>query len=358
MPRTLRALSPFSLLLTAVSLLEPRACAQDGPPAPSAQQQSLLRLVGDWDVEATIFDQGKPIGKLQMQEHIESVCGGLFVLSRLDAEMSGQKIQRYAFTGWNATTNHIEGIEVDSMGGSHATTLGDVNLTTGGITWKLTSQTPQGPASTESTLTFDGPDARTEWIHAKAKDGERVPQTKLRSTRRKAGKDTPSTAANAAANPVKPASPAHEKLLAFVGDWNVTTKMSLPGVPDSPTGQMKSNEQLVCLGRFVLTRVDGEFGGMEFHGIGLTGYDDQKKRYISFWGDSFGAYLMTTEGNYGEDGTTLTMSGNSVGPDGKPNTTTETTQFEGKDKRKSVMVSRDQDGKEVSTMTLECVRMK
>ena len=363
MPRRFCSISPFATvaLCFAGSVLAPRAIAQDAPPAPSPQQQSLARLVGDWDLETTVFDNGKPVAKLQMQEHIESVCGGLFLLSRIDGEFNGMKLQRYALTGWNAFNHRIEGVEVDAMGGPHARSVGNVDLETGVITWTLSVTTPQGSASTDSTLTFDDADKRTELIYAKGPNGEKVQQTMIRSTRRKATADAKEGAAATEAKPAatpEPASKAHEKLLPFLGQWDVTTKLSMPGMADAPTGTMKSSEQLVCLGRFVLTRVDGEFGGMPFHGVGLTGYDEQEERYISFWGDSFGAYLMASEGNCSEDGATFTLSGNSIGPDGKPNTTNETTKFDGKDKRRTSMVSRDKDGKEISTMTIDCVRAK
>ena len=363
MPRAFRSLSSFATvaLCVAGALLAPRAIAQDAPPSPSPQQQSLARLVGDWDLEATFFDNGKPIAKMQMQEHVESVCGGLFLLSRVDGDMAGKKLQGYTLKGWNAFLSRIEGVEVDSMGGPPARSVGNVDLETGVITWTLTVTTPQGSGSTESTLTFDGADKRTELIYAKGPNGEKVQQTLIRSTRRKAKEDAKADAAKAEPTPAaspEPASKEHEKLLPFVGTWDVKTKLSIPGMADAPTGTMKSNEQIVCLGRFVLTRVDGEFGGMPFHGVGLTGYDEQSELYVSFWGDSFGAYLMASEGKCSDDGTSFTLVGNSIGPDGKPNTTTDTTRFLGNDKRSASMVSRDKDGKEVSTMTLDCVRSK
>jgi hypothetical protein len=140
MPRAFRSLSSFATvaLCVAGALLAPRAIAQDAPPSPSPQQQSLARLVGDWDLEATFFDNGKPIAKMQMQEHVESVCGGLFLLSRVDGDMGGKKLQGYTLKGWNAFSNRIEGVEVDSMGGPPARSVGNVDLETGVITWTLT----------------------------------------------------------------------------------------------------------------------------------------------------------------------------------------------------------------------------
>ena len=51
-----------------------------------------------------------------------------------------------------------------------------------------------------------------------------------------------------------------------------------------------------------------------FQGLGLTGYDNIKGRYVSTWCDSLGTSLLLMTGTCSEGGKVLTLSGECVDP--------------------------------------------
>ncbi len=351
---------PILALLVAVSLR-----AQGGPPAPSAEQELLARMAGTWDCTTTFFKGEKPVGTSHLREDSERVCGGLFQLTRchgIDLPM-----ERCTLMGWDGRTGRICGVEADSMGPTPAAIDGTVDLKTGEIAWTLTTISEQGTASIEAEVRFDGDDIRIERRHAAMQDGTKALLFEVRSVRAKA-KNAPAADAKPPAIPAIGRAPtAGTKLFAnskpyahlsqFAGEWTVATKMEIPGAP-AMQGAMASSEGLVCNGRWLLTRVDGEFASMPFHAVGLMGFDPHQNRYVSYWADSFGPYMAQSTGECDETGATFSMRGESIGLDGKSTTMEDTTTFAGKDARKTVMVSRGKLGKVDSTMTIECSRKR
>jgi hypothetical protein len=45
---------------------------------------------------------------------------------------------------------------------------------------------------------------------------------------------------------------------------------------------------------------------MSFNGVGLSGYDNFKRKYVFSWADNMGTMLVTAEGSIGRDGKTIT----------------------------------------------------
>ena len=50
-------------------------------------------------------------------------------------------------------------------------------------------------------------------------------------------------------------------------------------------------------GLWVLSKFEGDFGGMKFEGRGQFGYDPIKKKYVGTWIDSMSPTLSVLEGN-------------------------------------------------------------
>src|SRR5437868_7039824 len=73
----------------------------------------------------------------------------------------------------------------------------------------------------------------------------------------------------------------HKQLASLAGSWTTKTKMWMePNQP--PTESTGSCEQKVILdGRFLQQECTGEMMGGPFTGIGVTGYDNQTKKYVS-----------------------------------------------------------------------------
>jgi hypothetical protein len=90
----------------------------------------------------------------------------------------------------------------------------------------------------------------------------------------------------------------HKMLGDFVGSWVVTAKMWMaPGQP--PTESTGSAEVTsIFEGRFIQEEFHGSMMGESFTGIGMTGYDNATKKYVSTWTDSMSTNILRTEGAY------------------------------------------------------------
>src|SRR5262245_57964290 len=70
----------------------------------------------------------------------------------------------------------------------------------------------------------------------------------------------------------------HAHLKALVGSWTATVKFWMaPGAP-AQESTATSECKLIMGDRYLQEEVRGSFGGMPFQGMGLTGYDNLKKK--------------------------------------------------------------------------------
>jgi len=115
---------------------------------------------------------------------------------------------------------------------------------------------------------------------------------------------------------MKAASPGapHQRLAQFEGSWNVTTKMWMaPGAtPEVSAGTATS--KMVLGGRYLRERVESVMMGMPFEGIGYTGYDNLKGKYVGTWVDNFGTGVLTVEGTWNEADNSLVTTAEMLDP--------------------------------------------
>ncbi len=99
----------------------------------------------------------------------------------------------------------------------------------------------------------------------------------------------------------------HKVLASMTGSWNTKIKSWMgPGKPPmESTGT--SEQKMVLGGRFLQQEFTGEMMGSPFTGIGVTGYDNHTKKYVSTWIDSMGTAILFFEGTAGPDGKTITQ---------------------------------------------------
>ncbi len=99
---------------------------------------------------------------------------------------------------------------------------------------------------------------------------------------------------------------AHRKLEPIVGTFDVkTTSWMAPGKPpEESTGT--SENRWVLSNRFVEQTVTGTMMGQPFSGVGFTGYDNYKKKYVGAWMDTLGTMIMTSTGTMDASGKKLT----------------------------------------------------
>ncbi|HMK38374.1 MAG TPA: DUF1579 domain-containing protein [Bacteroidota bacterium] len=103
---------------------------------------------------------------------------------------------------------------------------------------------------------------------------------------------------------------AHKKLEAFVGSWDVEAKVWMKGPKGEPSVSRGSAEYKMALGgRYLQQEFAGDMMGQPMSGVGYTGYDNFKKKYVSFWIDNMGTAMSTMEGTMDKEGKALTMWG-------------------------------------------------
>lgn len=99
---------------------------------------------------------------------------------------------------------------------------------------------------------------------------------------------------------------AHKKLEPIVGTFAVKTKSWMdPSKPPEETVGTSENKWVLG-NRYVEQRVEGQMMNQPFSGIGYTGYDNYKRKYVGTWMDSMGTMIMISTGTMDASGKKLT----------------------------------------------------
>ncbi len=106
----------------------------------------------------------------------------------------------------------------------------------------------------------------------------------------------------------------HKHLDQFVGqfDYVIKHRMAAEGPWMESTGESKS--RWVMGGRYVIDDTVGKDPAMPFAGMGITGYDNQKKQYVSVWLDNMSTGLTLSHGTCDSSGKEFTFSGKMDNP--------------------------------------------
>ena len=86
----------------------------------------------------------------------------------------------------------------------------------------------------------------------------------------------------------------HKKMAEMVGEWTGTMQDFSYGEPQ--TSEASAKFTLLMDGRYLMQEISGNMGGMEFKGMGLTGYNNQTKTFQEIWIDSMGTAIFYSEG--------------------------------------------------------------
>lgn len=146
--------------------------------------------------------------------------------------------------------------------------------------------------------------------------------------------------------------PEHTKLQELAGNWDAVMEMA--GQKSKATATYKS----ICGGMWLASDFEGDLEGLKFQGHGLDGYDQKKKKYVGVWVDSLSSSPLNMEGDYDSQTGLLVMTGQSLGPDGKPQKYKNTTEFKDKDHFTFKMYMVQPDGKEQLAFTINYTRRK
>lgn len=99
----------------------------------------------------------------------------------------------------------------------------------------------------------------------------------------------------------------HKLLEGMVGTWKFHIKMWMD--PSAPPQESDGTEVVTALmgGRYVeshttgtmeMPGADGKPVSTPFIGMGITGYDNMKKKFVSSWMDNMGTGILMSEGTY------------------------------------------------------------
>ena len=88
----------------------------------------------------------------------------------------------------------------------------------------------------------------------------------------------------------------HSRLKPLVGSWHAKGVFTMgPGAPPE-TSDGTSEHRWVLGGRFLEQRYQSQLMGMPFEGLGFTGYDNVRGKYVGAWMDTFSTGIMPSVG--------------------------------------------------------------
>lgn len=151
----------------------------------------------------------------------------------------------------------------------------------------------------------------------------------------------------------------HAQLAKMAGKWTLDASFVQAPGSEEMKSSAKAEFETIMGGRFVTQEVEGEMMGMPFEGLGMSGYDNLKKQYVSVWADSMGTMIMVSYGTSSDGGKTITFKSEMQNPmDGKtiPLRLVET--FVSDDTHTLEMYCNAEDGTEFRTMLLTYTRVK
>ncbi|HEV7573683.1 MAG TPA: DUF1579 domain-containing protein [Thermoanaerobaculia bacterium] len=152
---------------------------------------------------------------------------------------------------------------------------------------------------------------------------------------------------------------AHKKLGAMAGTFNADVKMWMqPGAPPAGGGGLSENTWALD-GRWLEQHFTGNFMGMPFSGVGFTGYDNIKKKYVGTWMDTMTTSVMISSGTANADGKSYTFTSSMDDPmTGKSTPVKETITVIDNDHHTLEMWGPAPDGKMFKTMEIAYTRKK
>lgn len=148
----------------------------------------------------------------------------------------------------------------------------------------------------------------------------------------------------------------HKLLEHFVGDWEVATTMFVG--PEPTKGKAKASHTWALGNRYVTEHFQGELMGMPFEGMGVSGYDNIKKKFVGGWVDSMSTGLFTHEGTYDPAKKEFTFIGEFPSPMGTMIKSRMVTVINGPDQHTVTMYHAEKDKPEQKVMEMVYTRAK
>lgn len=152
----------------------------------------------------------------------------------------------------------------------------------------------------------------------------------------------------------------HRRLDVLAGKWTYSLEHRMDAASKPETMAGSSENRWILNGRFLQQEHKGQWMGQPFEGMSITGYDNMRGEYASFWLDNMGTGMMSATAQYDEAAKTI----NETGSYACPMTGEKNRKFRGalkfvdNDHYTYEMYGLDKDGKEFQTMKIEYTRAK
>ncbi len=100
---------------------------------------------------------------------------------------------------------------------------------------------------------------------------------------------------------------AHKLLSRMAGTWNTLTRSwTEPGKPPVESSGV-CEQRMILGGRYLQQECSGDMMGTPFTGIGVTGYDNHTRKFVSTWIDSMSTAVWYFDGPAEADGKSFTQ---------------------------------------------------
>lgn len=160
----------------------------------------------------------------------------------------------------------------------------------------------------------------------------------------------------------------HKLLADLNGSWSYVVKMWMDGDTSKKPMESKGTavRKSIMDGKFFSMDVNGtmempdEHGklkSMPFHGMGIEGYDNARKKFVGTWMDSMGTGMMNSEGDYDAASKTFTYTGEYTMMPGMTEKIKEVLKLTDKDHMVFEWYE-NRGGKETKTMEIDYTRKK
>ena len=158
----------------------------------------------------------------------------------------------------------------------------------------------------------------------------------------------------------------HKLLAQLVGKWRFTVQMWMaPGAPPSKSSGTAVTKSIMG-GRYLVSNAtsqmhmpgpDGKMQAMTFKGMGIDGYDNVQKKFVSTWIDSVGTGIVLSTGTYDAATKTFTYNTEEEMVPGTKTKVREALKIVDKDHH-TLEWYEDRGGAEVKTMEIDYTREK